>query len=104
SGDMHHGRATLETVLASIRGVVNRQIGIPAQKMGDSQDFALCRSLEGQDVTILALELGRLLLGSGVLAGNQAARQKRNVSSQDEESGAHHNLPIGSSGLTAGDY
>jgi len=72
--------------------------------MGDSQDFALCRSLEGQDVTILALELGRLLLGSGVLAGNQAARQKRNVRSQDEESGAHRNLLIGSNGLTAGDY
>jgi len=38
------------------------------------------------------------------LAADSCCRQKRNVRSQDEESGAHRNLLIGSNGLTAGDY
>jgi len=58
-GEVNHGAvAAVETIFATRRCLIDRDLGIRVQNPGDCQNLAFRCALKGENVSILAFEFG----------------------------------------------
>jgi hypothetical protein len=86
----HGTKAAVETVFATRRFLINRNLGLRTQNPRDSQDLPFGCSLKGKNVGVLTFEPAEFIFGCQLVAGKEAAGQKEHVNKQNSENSASH--------------
>jgi hypothetical protein len=84
--------AAVETVFATCRRLIDRDVGFRAQNSSDRQNLAFGCALQGENVAVLALNLGEFVFSCWLVAGEKAACLKRHADNQNCESNGSHNV------------
>src|SRR5205809_3388599 len=87
----HRTEAAVETVFATRRRLIDRDVGFRAQNSSDRQNLAFGCALQGKNVAVLALHLGEFVFSCWLVAGEKEACLKRHADSQNCESNGSHN-------------
>jgi hypothetical protein len=84
--------AAVETVFATRRRLIDRDIGFGAQNSSDRQDLAFGCALQGENIAVFTLDLGEFVFSCWLVAGENAACLKRHADSQNCENNGSHNV------------
>jgi hypothetical protein len=85
--------AAVETVFATRHRLIDRDVGFHAQNSSDRQNLAFGCALKGENIAVLALDLGEFVFSCWLVAREKAACQKRQADSQNYESNGRIMLP-----------
>src|SRR5207247_9318839 len=88
----HHTETAVETLVATRHRMIDRDVGFRAQNSSDRQNLAFGCALKGENVAVLALDLGEFVFSGRLVAREKAACQKRHPDSQNYESNGSHNV------------
>jgi len=69
-------RPLFETVFATRRCLIDRNLGLRVQNPRDGQDFGFRCALKGKNIGVFTFEFGEFVFGYGLVAGNKAASQQ----------------------------
>src|SRR6266480_296604 len=90
--EVNHGtEAAVETVFATRRRTIDRDLGVRAQNPGDGQNLAFRCALKGENVGVLTFECGEFVFGYRLVAGEETAGQKGHVGRQNYKNNESHN-------------
>src|SRR5206468_9753193 len=91
--EVNHGTmAAVETVFATRRRLIDGDVGFRAQNSSDRQNLAFGCAFKGENVRVLALDLGEFVFGCCLLAGEKAADRESHLASHNYENNASHDV------------